>query len=136
MLGGALSYMMAEAFDWPEGLDKKFHQARGFYITLVVSLILGLGINFIGISPIKALIWTAVLYGLTAPVLIALLLHICNRRSIMGVFVNGRWITSRCGHTALMTASALAALFQFVARSLHQWSRKGAYFSAQTHCPR
>src|SRR5436190_21337918 len=87
VLGGALSYMMAEAFDWPEGLDKKFHQARGFYITLVVSLLVGLGINFIGISPIKALIWTAVLYGITAPVLIALLLHICNNRSTMGDFV-------------------------------------------------
>lgn len=88
VLGGALSYMMAETFDWPEGLNKKFHQARGFYLTLVVSLLIGLGINFTGISPIQALIWTAVLYGLTAPVLIGVILHICNDRDILGDYVN------------------------------------------------
>jgi len=117
VLGGALSYMMAEAFDWPEGLNKKFHQARGFYITLVVSLLIGLGINFIGISPIKALIWTAVLYGLTAPVLIAVILRVCNNRRIMGRFVNDRW-TNMAGILTLliMTAAAIALLYyQFIA---------------------
>lgn len=112
VLGGALSYMMAEAFDWPEGLNKKFHQARGFYITLVVSLLIGLGINFIGISPIQALIWTAVLYGLTAPVLIGVILHVCNDRGIMGSYVNGRW-TNVAGICTLliMTAAAIALLY-------------------------
>ena len=117
VLGGALSYMMAEAFDWPEGLNKKFHQARGFYITLAVSLLIGLGINFIGISPIKALIWTAVLYGLTAPVLIAVILRVCNNRRIMGRFVNDRW-TNMAGILTLliMTAAAIALLYyQFIA---------------------
>lgn len=116
VLGGALSYMMAEAFDWPEGLNKKFHQARGFYITLVVSLLIGLGINFIGISPIQALIWTAVLYGLTAPVLIGVILHVCNDRGIMGKYVNGRW-TNVAGILTLliMTAAAMALLYyQFI----------------------
>ena len=117
VLGGALSYMMAEAFDWPEGLNKKFHQARGFYITLVVSLLIGLGINFIGISPIQALIWTAVLYGLTAPVLIAVILRVCNDRRIMGGYVNTRW-TNVAGIATLviMTGAALALLYyQFIA---------------------
>ncbi len=117
VLGGALSYMMAEAFDWPEGLNKKFHQARGFYITLVVSLLIGLGINFIGISPIQALIWTAVLYGLTAPVLIGVILHVCNDRGIMGKYVNGRWTNWAGAFTLLiMTAAAMALLYyQFIA---------------------
>jgi NRAMP (natural resistance-associated macrophage protein)-like metal ion transporter len=117
VLGGALSYMMAEAFDWPEGLNKKFHQARGFYITLVVSLLIGLGINFIGISPIQALIWTAVLYGLTAPVLITVILRVCNDRRIMGGYVNTRW-TNVAGIATLviMTGAALALLYyQFIA---------------------
>ncbi|MBK9759235.1 MAG: Nramp family divalent metal transporter [Flavobacteriales bacterium] len=117
VLGGALSYMMAEAFDWPEGLNKKFSQARGFYITLVVSLLIGLGINFIGISPIQALIWTAVLYGLTAPVLIGVILHVCNDRGIMGQYVNGRW-TNVAGISTLviMSAAAFALLYyQFIA---------------------
>ena len=117
VLGGALSYMMAEAFDWPEGLNKKFHQARGFYITLVVSLLVGLGINFIGISPIQALIWTAVLYGLTAPVLIGVILHICNDRSILGDYVNDRRKNIWAFITLLlMTSAAVASLyFQFLA---------------------
>lgn len=117
VLGGALSYMMAEAFDWPEGLNKKFHEARGFYITLVVSLLIGLGINFIGISPIQALIWTAVLYGITAPVLIGVILLICNNGSIMGEYVNGRWANVMGGITlVLMTSAAVALLYyQFLA---------------------
>ncbi|HRI21986.1 MAG TPA: divalent metal cation transporter, partial [Panacibacter sp.] len=68
VLAGASSYMMAETFDWDEGLDKKFHEAKGFYITVIISLVIGLSIQFLGISPVKALLWSAVLYGITAPV--------------------------------------------------------------------
>ncbi len=92
VLGGSLSYMLAETFNWEEGMNKKFHEAKGFYITLIVSLIIGLCILFIGISPIQALIYTAVLYGIIAPVLIALILHICNNKKIMGEFTNSRWL--------------------------------------------
>lgn len=115
VLAGALSYMMAEIFDWQEGLDKKFHEAKGFYATIIVSLVLGLLINFIGISPIKALIYTAVLYGITAPVLIALILHICNNKKILGDYTNGFWSNLLGGLTfLLMTISAaLLIYFQF-----------------------
>lgn len=91
VLSGALSYMMAEIFDWEEGLDKRFQDAKGFYITMIISLILGLLMHYIGISPIKALIYTAVLYGLTAPVLIAIILHICNNKKIMNEYTNNFW---------------------------------------------
>lgn len=116
VLGGALSYMMAEVFGWQEGLDKKFHQAKGFYITLIVSLSLGLLINFIGISPIKALIYTAVLYGVTAPVLIALILHICNNKKVMGKYTNGIWSNLLGGLTfILMSAAAVVLIYlQFI----------------------
>ncbi len=116
VLAGALSYMMAEVFDWQEGLDKKFHEAKGFYITIIISLVLGLSINFIGLSPIKALIYTAVLYGITAPVLIALILHICNNKKIMGEYINGIWSNLFGGLTfLLMTAAAgLLIYLQFV----------------------
>jgi NRAMP (natural resistance-associated macrophage protein)-like metal ion transporter len=111
VLGGALSYMMAEVFDWPEGLDKKFHEAPGFYGTLILSLLVGLGIHLSGISPFKALLWTAVLYGITAPLLIAIILRICNDRRIMGEHVNGRWRNFWGGLTLLsMTAAAVALL--------------------------
>jgi len=110
VLAGASSYMMAEVFGWQEGLDKKFHEARGFYITIIISLILGLSINFIGISPIKALIYTAVLYGITAPVLIALILHICNNKKIMGEYANGIWSNLFGGLTFLLMSVAAVLL--------------------------
>lgn len=88
VLSGSLSYMLSELFGWEEGLDKKFHEAKGFYITLIIAMTMGLAINFSGISPIKMLFYTAVLYGVIAPVLIALILHICNNKKIMGEYTN------------------------------------------------
>ena len=90
VLSGSLSYIFAETFGWEQGLDKKFHEARGFYTVIAISLVLGLSLNYIGISPIQALIYTAILYGITAPVLIGIILHISNNKSIMGEFVNDR----------------------------------------------
>lgn len=91
VLAGSLSYMIAETFGWNEGFDKKYYEAPGFYLTMGLSLVIGLLIHFIGISPIQALIYTAVLYGVTAPVLIALILHICNNKKIMGKYTNNGW---------------------------------------------
>lgn len=109
VLSGALSYMIAEAFDWQEGLDKKFHEAKGFYITLIVSMLVGLFVNIIGISPIKALIYTAVLYGIIAPILIAIILHISNNKTIMGRFTNTRLDNFMGALTMLiMTLAAIA----------------------------
>lgn len=88
VLSGSLSYIFTETFGWEQGLDKKFHQAKGFYTIIALSLLLGLSLNYVGISPMKALIYTAVLYGLTAPVLIAIILHISNNKQIMGENVN------------------------------------------------
>ncbi|HQY11565.1 MAG TPA: divalent metal cation transporter, partial [Ferruginibacter sp.] len=90
VLCGSLSYIFAETFGWEQGLDKKFHEAKAFYVIIAVSLILGLSLNYIGISPVKALLYTAILYGLTSPVLIAIILHISNNKKIMGENVNGR----------------------------------------------
>ncbi|MFV8341873.1 NRAMP family divalent metal transporter [Flavobacterium sp. XS2P39] len=90
VLSGSLSYIITETFGWEQGLDKKFHEAKAFYIVIAISLILGLSLNYIGISPIKALLYTAILYGLTAPVLIAIILHISNNKSVMGDYTNGR----------------------------------------------
>lgn len=90
VLSGSLSYIITETFDWEQGLDKKFHDAKAFYIVIAISLILGLSLNYIGITPIQALIYSAILYGLTAPVLIAIILHIANNKKIMGDFTNGK----------------------------------------------
>ena len=117
VLSGSLSYIITETFGWEQGLDKKFHEAKAFYAVIAVSLVLGLSLNYIGISPIKALIYTAILYGLTAPVLIAIILHICNNKKVMGQFTNSTK-SNILGFSALiiMTMAAVALLYlQFVA---------------------
>jgi NRAMP (natural resistance-associated macrophage protein)-like metal ion transporter len=115
VLAGSLSYIISETFNWTEGLDKKFQEAKGFYITIIISLIVGLCMQFLGISPVKALIYTAVLYGLTAPVMILIILHICNNKKIMGGYTNNR-LSNLLGIVTflLMTAAGVALLyFQF-----------------------
>jgi Mn2+/Fe2+ NRAMP family transporter len=112
VLSGSLSYIITETFGWEQGLDKKFHEAKAFYLIIAISLILGLLMNYIGISPIKALIYSAILYGLTAPVLIAIILHISNNKKVMGKFTNG--IRSNIfGFSALilMTAAAIVLVY-------------------------
>jgi NRAMP (natural resistance-associated macrophage protein)-like metal ion transporter len=113
VLSGSLSYIFSETFGWEEGLDKKFHEAKGFYIIIAISLLLGLSLNYVGISPVKALIYTAILYGLTAPVLIAIILHISNNKKIMGEFVNGR-TTNILGFTALTIMTIAAGLLIYL----------------------
>ncbi len=107
VLCGSLSYIITESFGWKRGLDKKFHQAKAFYVVAGISLILGLIINYVGISPIKALLWSAILYGLTAPVLIAIILHIANNKEVMGNFTNNKF-SNFMGFTALILMSIAA----------------------------
>lgn len=112
VLSGSLSYIFTETFGWEQGLDKKFHEAKGFYVIIAISLLLGLSMNYIGISPVKALIYTAILYGITAPVLIAIILHISNNKAIMGTYVNSK-ISNILGIAALliMTTAALSLIY-------------------------
>jgi NRAMP (natural resistance-associated macrophage protein)-like metal ion transporter len=116
VLSGSLSYIFSETIGLQEGLDKKFHEAPGFYFIIGLSLIAGLLMNRMGISPIRELLYSAILYGLTAPVLIAIILHICNNKKIMGDHCNGKRANILGGATlVLMTAAAIALLyFQFV----------------------
>jgi len=112
VLSGSLSYIITETFGWEQGLDKKFHEAKAFYIVMAISLVLGLSLNYIGISPVQALIYTAILYGLTAPVLIAIILHISNNKTVMGKFTNSR-TSNVLGFLALaiMTVAAVVLLY-------------------------
>lgn len=113
VLSGSLSYIITETFGWEQGLDKKFHEAKAFYTIIGISLLLGLSLNYIGISPIKALIYTAILYGLTAPVLIAIILHISNNKKVMGRFTNNR-TTNILGFTALLIMTAAAGTLVYL----------------------
>lgn len=105
VLSGSLSYIVSETFGWSGGLDKKFHEARAFYLIMALSLVLGLSLNYIGISPIKALVYAAILYGLTAPVLIGIVMHISNNKKVMGQHTNG-WVSNALGFLALIVMAA------------------------------
>ncbi|HEX2614086.1 MAG TPA: divalent metal cation transporter, partial [Nitrososphaera sp.] len=69
VLAGSSSYAVSESFKWREGLYRKFHQAHAFYGVIILSVLIGLGINFLGINPIKALIYSAVANGIVAPLI-------------------------------------------------------------------
>ena len=113
VLSGSLSYIFCETFGWKEGLDNKFHEARPFYIIIAISLLTGLSMNYIGISPVKGLLYAAVLYGLTAPVLIAIILHICNNKVVMGRYTNSR-MANFIGVLTLVIMSAAAAALLYL----------------------
>ena len=117
VLAGALAYALTETLHWRGGLDRTLRQAPGFYGTIFVSLGAGLLLDRFGISPIQALLYTAILYGLTAPVMIAIVLHLANNKAVMGHYVNGRTSTVLGGLTLLLMSAAAALLlyFQFVA---------------------
>lgn len=90
VLAGSSAYAIAESFRWKEGLYLKFKQARPFYFIIIVSVLFGLLQNFIGLSAFKALIYSAVLNGLIAPLIIITIVIIAKREDIMGNLKNSR----------------------------------------------
>ncbi len=111
ILTGSAAYAVADAFSWRGGLSEPPRRAPQFYGVIVASTLVGTLINFIGINPIDALVWTAVLNGLLAPPLLVLLMLIANNRAIVGDHVNSR-VTNLLGWaaTAFMTAAAVGLL--------------------------
>lgn len=88
VLAGASSYALSESFRWKEGLYRPLNQAHAFYGIIIISMLLGLCMNFVGIDPIKALIYSAFLNGLVAPVILALIVLMSSNKKIMGRWVN------------------------------------------------
>lgn len=112
VLAGSSSYAIAESLHKPGSLGKKLKQARAFYGVIIISMLLGLGMNFIGINPIKALIYSAIANGIVAPVVLVLIVLISSNKKIMGEWVNGR-ITKVIGWSTvgLMSIAGVAAIF-------------------------
>jgi len=82
-LAGSAAYAFAETLGWRQGLNKKLRQAGWFYALILVSTAVGVGLDFIGINPVKALYWTAVINGLLAPFLLVAILVIASDRKLM-----------------------------------------------------
>ena len=89
ILTGSAAYAVSEAFGWRFGLNQKLVRAKQFYAVIIVATLIGMAIDFMGINPINALFWTAVINGFLAPPLLVLILIIANNRGIMGRRVNG-----------------------------------------------
>ena len=108
VLTGSSAYAMAEALGWEYGLDEKPRRAKLFYATIIVPTLIGMLINFVGINPIRALFWTAVINGFLAPPMLVLIMLIANTPRIMGERTNGRWINiAGWATTAVMFAAAI-----------------------------
>ncbi|MDO8573567.1 MAG: Nramp family divalent metal transporter [Candidatus Daviesbacteria bacterium] len=111
ILAGSASYAISECFGWKFGLYRKLREANAFYGIIIISTGIGLGINFIGLDPIKALIYSAVANGLIAPVILILIVLLSRNNKIMGRWVNGK-ITTVLGWliVAIMTVAGAATI--------------------------
>lgn len=81
------AYALGEALGWTTGLDRKPLDAKAFYVTIAISTLIGVGINFIGLDPIKALFWSAVINGVVAVPLMVIIMLMAMREDVMGDFV-------------------------------------------------
>jgi Mn2+/Fe2+ NRAMP family transporter len=89
VLAGSSAYALSEAFGWQEGLARSLRQARGFYLVLIGSMLSGMVIDFVGLDPIRALYYAAILNGLVAPPLIVLMFVLGRDRQLLGEHCSG-----------------------------------------------
>jgi Mn2+/Fe2+ NRAMP family transporter len=117
VLAGSAAYALAESRRWPVGLARQPKEAWAFYASLAVASLIGIGLNFTSINPIKALCWSAVINGVVAvPVMVILMLMTADRR-IMGEFTVKGWLRtlgwlSTAAMAACVVAMAATHLFE------------------------
>ena len=90
VLAGSASYALSEALGWRHGLDKKLKEAPGFYAIIIAATLIGLSLNFLGIDPIKALVYTAVINGIVCIPLLFIIAKIAASKKIMGNYASGK----------------------------------------------
>jgi len=105
-LAGSTAYAFAETLGWRQGLDKKLAQARWFYTLILVSTAAGIALDFIGINPVKALFWTAIVNGLLAPFLLVAILIVAADKKLMQGQPSSRlgWIAVAIATVAMFAA--------------------------------
>jgi NRAMP (natural resistance-associated macrophage protein)-like metal ion transporter len=116
VLAGSSSYALGESLGWRGGLNSKLKKAYAFYGVIIISMLVGLGMNFVGLDPIKALIYSAMANGIVAPLVLAPIVIISSNKRIMGDWVNSRGTTVLGWLVTLIMAiagvAAIVALFQ------------------------
>ena len=111
VLSASASYALSETLNWREGLNLKLKRAHGFYGVITIATIVGLMINFIGINPIKALVFTAVFNGVAAVPLIFIIARMAASKKIMGEYKSG-WLSNIVvWATFVLMAAAAVAMF-------------------------
>ena len=111
VLAGSAAYALSEAVGWKSGLEKRWSDARGFYAVITLATLIGLGIDYTPVDPIKALFWSAVLNGVIAVPIMAAMMVVATRRKEMGDFTattGQRWMGWIA--TAVMAAAASAMI--------------------------
>ncbi|HEX3631488.1 MAG TPA: Nramp family divalent metal transporter [Casimicrobiaceae bacterium] len=105
VLAGSAAYAVAETFRWKHGLDLKPHQARGFYAVVALATAGGVALNFTGIDPIRALVWAAVINGVAAVPIMAVMMLLATNPRVLGKFTVRRWLEV-AGWLAMATMTA------------------------------
>jgi NRAMP (natural resistance-associated macrophage protein)-like metal ion transporter len=113
ILTASSAYALAGAYGWREGLSLNPARAPQFYGIIAVSTLIGMEINFVGISPVASLYWSAVLNGILAPLLLAVLMHVSNNKAIMGKETNNHLLNWLGGITTAVMGAAAIAFFIF-----------------------
>ena len=91
VLAGSAAYALAEVFGWHDGFDNNFGKAKQFYIVIILATLLGLAIPLFHLQPIKILYYSAVIFGVMSPFLIAMVIHMANNPKIMGAYTSRLW---------------------------------------------
>ena len=110
-LAGSTAYAFAETLGWRQGLDRELKRARSFYALILLSTGVGVGLDFIGINPVKALYWTAVINGLLAPFLLVAILVVASDRKLMQSQPSSRLGWTVVALTAIAMFAAGVAMF-------------------------
>jgi NRAMP (natural resistance-associated macrophage protein)-like metal ion transporter len=87
VLGGSAAYAVGEALRWPVGLERKAKEAKAFYAVLALATLVGLALNFTKVDPIKALVWAAIINGVTAAPVMCFMMLLASRRKVMGKLI-------------------------------------------------
>jgi NRAMP (natural resistance-associated macrophage protein)-like metal ion transporter len=111
VLAGSCAYALGEALDWPTGLDRLPLDARAFYGTIIVSTLIGVTINFVGLDPVKALFWAAVINGVVAVPLMAVMMIMAMAPKVMGPFTLPRALCVMGWMCTAVMAAAVAIMF-------------------------
>ncbi len=112
-LAGAGAYAFAEIFGWRQGMDEPPNRAPGFYATFIVSVALGIGMDFAGVNAVAALYWTAVINGILAPFLLVGILIAASDRALMHGQPSSLLGRSVVGLTTIIMFAAAIGMFVF-----------------------